>query len=129
LPASGVSVLPVHHALIARVGDITCAIPVEHVVEIMRPLPVEHGAAIIRGVATSVLDTARVLAQEASASARFVVVRTSNENWALVFDEVRGVEAVMIGELATLVPEIDPVMLATLAPELVAVLATACVIP
>lgn len=99
--------------LIVRVGAFTCAIPVEHVVETMRPLPVEPlgrgaayvlGLSVIRGVATIVLDLAQLLGTTASASARCVLVRTGERVVALVVDAVDRVAPLASAELAALPP-------------------------
>jgi purine-binding chemotaxis protein CheW len=85
------------YALIARVGAITCAIPIEHVVETMRPLPVEplghahelvRGLAVIRGVPTPVIDTACLLGTPGGTPTRFVIVRVDDRKAALIVDEV-----------------------------------------
>ncbi len=90
-----------NQALIARVGALTCAIPIEHVVETMRPLPVDPvadavpyvlGLAVIRGEPTLVIDTARLLSTVRVTPSRFVIVRAGARKVALTFDEVRGVQ-------------------------------------
>jgi purine-binding chemotaxis protein CheW len=101
--------------LIAQVGTLACAIPVEHVVETMRPLPVEplgHGAAYVRGVAvirgepTIVIDAAVLFGQDAKPSAgarsRFVVVRAATKTAALLVDSVDEVRAIAQAELGAL---------------------------
>lgn len=91
----------INHALIARVGSLTCALPIEHVVETMRPLPVDprevsapfvKGLAIIRSEPTVVIDTALLLATVGAEPTRFVVVRAGSRKIALTFDHVTGVE-------------------------------------
>jgi len=56
--------------LLCHVGSFVCALPVEHVVEIMRPLPIRHledvppfvlGVALVRGAPAPVVDVARLL--------------------------------------------------------------------
>ena len=93
----GVKGLDDHSVLIAKVGALTCAIPIAHVVETMRPLPVEplgrgaayvRGVAVIRGVATVVIDTANLLATTSTGTKRFVIVRTGDRKAALMVDEV-----------------------------------------
>jgi purine-binding chemotaxis protein CheW len=101
--------------LIAQVGTLACAIPVEHVIETMRPLPVEplgHGAAYVRGVAvirgepTIVIDAAVLFGQGVKASAgarsRFVVVRAATKAAALLVDSVDEVRAIAQAELGAL---------------------------
>jgi purine-binding chemotaxis protein CheW len=84
--------------LVAKIGELTCAIPIALVVETMRPLPVEplgHGAAYVRGVAiirgapVIVIDLAALFAVTSpTAATRFVVVRTGNRQAALMVDAV-----------------------------------------
>jgi purine-binding chemotaxis protein CheW len=99
--------------LIAKVGSLACAIPVEHVVETMRPLPVEplgHGAAYVRGVAvirgvpTIVIDAAALFKTSAGAQSRFVVVRAAAKTAALLVDEVSEVRTIAQAELGALPP-------------------------
>lgn len=100
--------------LIARVGTLACAIPVEHVVETMRPLPVEplgrgpayvRGLAVIRGVPTIVIDLAVLLGTtSASASARYVLVRTGERVAALLVDAVDSISALSKNDIAALPP-------------------------
>jgi purine-binding chemotaxis protein CheW len=85
-------------ALIARVGTLTCAIPIEHVIETMRPLPTETigdmpgyvaGLAIIRGEPTLAIDLAALLGVERGVVTRFVVVRAGgSRRAALAVDAV-----------------------------------------
>ena len=101
------------HVLIAKVGAVTCAIPIAYVVETMRPLPVEppahpaacvRGVAIIRGVPTPVVDTARLLGAAAGAPGRYVVVRARDRAVALEVDRVVDVRPLTGVELAALPP-------------------------
>jgi len=105
----------VHHVLIAHIGTLACAIPVEHVVETMRPLPIEplghaadyvRGVSVIRGVATIVIDGATLFGCKPSASARsrFVVVRVGARTAALLVDEVSEVRSVAEADLGALPP-------------------------
>ena len=68
------SSLPV---LAMRAGDRVCAVPLAHVSEVMRPLPIEPlagappfvpGLAIVRGKATPVVDLTAVLADGAAST-------------------------------------------------------------
>lgn len=79
-----------------------CAFPLEHVIEIMRPLPTEPmrgapafvtGVAVVRGSPAVVVDTARLLGDEASDPTRFVAVRARSRCIALAVDRVLGVHA------------------------------------
>jgi purine-binding chemotaxis protein CheW len=92
---------PDQSSLLCRVGALVCAIPVESVVEILRPLPVEPvpgtpacvaGAAVIRGVPEPVVSLARLLGvPEEEAARRFVLVRAGERRVALAVDEVVGI--------------------------------------
>jgi purine-binding chemotaxis protein CheW len=88
--------------LLCRVGVRLCALPIEHVVETMRPLPTSAlrgapafvaGVAIVRGQPVPVLDVSRLLESVASVSPpeRFVTVRVGTRCVVLSFDAVLGV--------------------------------------
>ena len=84
--------------LLTRVGGMICALPIEHVVETMRPLPIEpigarddalalvDGLAMIRGAPVPVIDARRLLGVTAGGATRFVVVRIADRRIALVVD-------------------------------------------
>jgi len=101
-----------HHtepSLICRVRARLYALPLAHVVETLRPLPVEPlagapsfvpGLSIIRGVPRPVVDAALLLGAQAVAApaadrsaARFVSVRAGAYQLALAVDAVLGVRA------------------------------------
>jgi purine-binding chemotaxis protein CheW len=97
--------------LIARIGDRVGAIPIDHVVETMRPLPIEPfqrapqfvlGLAIVRGVPLPVIDGARLLGSPGGTAGRFVVLRTGPDRAALLVDAVLGVRQVPLDELRDL---------------------------
>jgi purine-binding chemotaxis protein CheW len=106
------TVVAAHAAmLVTRVGGWACAFPIEHVVEIMRPLPVEpigrstdpasallDGLAVIRGAAVPVIDARRLLGVPGAGATRFVVVRAAGRMLALAVDAVI--------EVARVAPEI-----------------------
>lgn len=91
--------------LLCKVRARFCAIPLGHVVEILRPLPIERleapegavlGAAIVRGGAIPVVDIARWFGDENAprpTNRRFVTVRAGTHHAALLVDEVLGVRA------------------------------------
>jgi purine-binding chemotaxis protein CheW len=95
-------------ALLVRGGDRLCAIPLDHVVETMRPLPTASldgappfvlGVSVVRGEPVPVVDLARALAGDgAGASARYVLVRAGGRRFALAVSEVSGVVALDPGE-------------------------------
>lgn len=99
--------------LICRVGSRLCGIPLEHVLETMRPLPVEplgqapdfvDGLSLIRGRPTPVLDASRLLgaATESKARGRYVTLRLGERCAALAVDAVLGVRQVDLAELGEL---------------------------
>lgn len=104
--------------LVTRIGGVACAIPIEHVVETMRPLPVEplgrsedpslaaiEGTAMIRGAPVPVIDARRLLGVASQHAGRFVVVRAAGRRIALAVDhviEVTRLEADVISRLPSL---------------------------
>jgi len=110
--ASGLSV-------ICRVDDRLCALPIDQVIETLRPLPIESmsggkvvvlGLSVIRGSPTPVVDLAAVLGcvrageQAAAPTGRFVVVRAGDRRVALAVDEVMGVRTIDPASLRALPP-------------------------
>jgi chemotaxis signal transduction protein len=77
--------------LVVQVGAVVCGIPVERVVEVMRPLPIVEGRAVVRGEPIAVIDAAVALGQPPGAGARFVIVRADGCNLALHVDAALGV--------------------------------------
>jgi purine-binding chemotaxis protein CheW len=87
--------------LVTRVGGMACALPIEHVVETLRPLPVEplggrddealaliDGVAMIRGAVVPVVDARKLLGVSGEPATRFVVVRAGERRIALAVDAV-----------------------------------------
>jgi len=90
---------PVRPALLVRVATHTCALNLAHVVEIMRPLPVEPlagapsmllGLSVIRGAPVPVVALAGLF-KDGGASGRFVIVRAGRRPVALAVDAVLGI--------------------------------------
>jgi purine-binding chemotaxis protein CheW len=86
--------------LIVGVQSRICAVPLAHVIETMRPLPIEplagvpsfvRGVAIIRGSPTPVVDLGAVLGMPEEHAERFVTVRTGDRQVALSVSTVLGV--------------------------------------
>jgi purine-binding chemotaxis protein CheW len=100
--------------LLFRAHRHLCAIPVERVIETMRPLPIEplaiaSGAVLglcrIRGTSVPVVDTGALFgAQGEAASARFIVLRIENRIVALAVESVTGIRAVPSRALQDLPP-------------------------
>jgi purine-binding chemotaxis protein CheW len=106
-------------SLLCRVGASICALTVDYVDEIMRPLPVERvtkapsfvlGLSVIRGEPTPVIDLASFLsaegpsAESADPAARFIAVRTGDRRVALRVEAVLGVRTLTMATLAELPP-------------------------
>ncbi len=103
-------------AVLSRVGSLVCGVPVEHVIETMRALPVEplvgapsfvRGVALVRGSPVPVIDAARLLgATDAVSTGRgmFLALRAGGRTVALEVDAVVGVSALRTGTLETIPP-------------------------
>jgi purine-binding chemotaxis protein CheW len=101
-------------AVLCRVGSRVCALPAKHVLETMRPLPVEPlvgtpgfvlGASVIRGSAVPVIDAGRLLGTTESAPAtRFVALRVADRFAALAVDRVLGIVALERESMMALSP-------------------------
>jgi len=98
-------------SLLCRVGDLLCALPLEHVEEAMRPMPVEtiagmppfvRGLAVVRGVPIAVVDAGSLLNGVASHPTRFVTMKTGSRRIALAVDAVVGVVEIPPGSLEAL---------------------------
>lgn len=101
-------------ALFVVVGPQTCCIPLAHVIETMRPLPVElvadmpsfvKGLSVIRGEPVPVVDLASVVGVgEAGPVSRLVSLRLGDRRVALAVDGVIGVRALVVGSLKKMPP-------------------------
>jgi purine-binding chemotaxis protein CheW len=86
------------------VGGRLSGLPLDHVVEVMRPLPLERvadtrdfvrGMSIVRGEAVTVVDARRLLDGGASPSGgRLVTLRVGKRRVALHVDDVLGVRVI-----------------------------------
>jgi purine-binding chemotaxis protein CheW len=99
--------------LVTRVGSVVCAFPILHVIETMRPLPIEPvagvpdfvaGLAIVRGSPIPVVNAAMLLGGVATAGTRFVIVRSGDRRVALLVDAVLDVRTIEPSVLAALPP-------------------------
>ena len=99
--------------LLCRVPPRLVALPVEHVIETMRPLPVEPlsgmpeyviGLSIIRGMPVPVVDTSRILGGRELQPQRFVTVRTGGRVVALAVGPIVGAQSVSTDSLGHLPP-------------------------
>jgi purine-binding chemotaxis protein CheW len=131
--------------LLCRVASCTVGLPLEHVVETMRPLAIEpvsatgpefvKGVSVIRGTPIPVVDAGHLLGGPETRPGRLVTVRAGNRSVALLFDEVAGIRLVpteSLQQLPLLLQAAQPDAVAaigTLDAELLVVLSTACVVP
>lgn len=100
-------------SLLCRVKTRCCALPIDHVVEVMRALPVEplagsppfvRGVAIIRGVPVPVVDAAVLLGAGDSHPTHFVTVKVDDRRVALAVDAVLGVKGLAPESLHDVAP-------------------------
>jgi purine-binding chemotaxis protein CheW len=89
--------------LLCRAGKHLCAIPLEHVIEILRVLRIEmvsgapryvRGLCIIRGAAVPVVDTGLLVGDQATKSERLVTIRTGSRAIALAAETVLGIRVI-----------------------------------
>jgi purine-binding chemotaxis protein CheW len=140
-------------SLLFRVHGRLCALPLAHVVETMRPLPVEPvagalpcvaGVSVIRGAPLPVVDLVRLLGAAAQsgdpssarpASGRFIAVRVADRAAALAVDSVVGVRFLdesSLRDLPALLRDADSDVvesIGTLDTELLVVLRAARLVP
>lgn len=132
--------------LVVRAGSRSYAVPVEVVLETMRPLPIEtivgtpifvRGLSVIRGAPVPVIDLAMLLESREAATKheRFVTVRSQGGTFALEVDGVVGVRDLDWNQLEELPPVLgrgadDPVeAIAVVDKEFLMVLRSARIVP
>jgi purine-binding chemotaxis protein CheW len=131
-------------SLVCSVDTRLCAVPLEHVVETMRPLPTGvlagapqfvQGVSIVRGEVVPVVDVASLLGAGESRPTRLVTISVGRRRVALAVDAVLGVRAVSGGSVGELPPLLGDVgtgvisAIGTLDAELLLVLRSARLIP
>jgi purine-binding chemotaxis protein CheW len=88
--------------LLCRIGNQACALPLSHVVETMRPLPVRSlpgmpafiaGLSMVRGAPLPVVDAAALLGQRGMPPSRFVTLQVGSRQVVLAVPEVIGIRA------------------------------------
>ena len=93
-------------ALVFRAGTLLCALPLDEVIETMRPLETRplagtpafvRGISVLRGVPTPVIDIARLLTGVAGDVERYVAVGTERGPVALATGTVLGIRATSAG--------------------------------
>ena len=128
--------------LLCRAGSHRFALPMPHVIENMRMLPIEsvagappvvRGLCIIRGAPVPVVDAALLFEDRSARCERLVTVRTGSRTIAFAAEAVLGVHAITAQALEQLPPLFRNVesiaAVATLDEELVFFLHTARIIP
>lgn len=106
--------------LLCRAGARIAALPIEHVIETMRPLPIEPlatraravlGAAIVRGRAVPVVSVAAAMAADEGSVGRFVTISAAGRTVALAVESVLGIDALsgLAEPLPPLLSEADAV--------------------
>lgn len=113
--------------LLCRARTNLCALPIAHVIEIMRPLPVVAlaqapecvlGMCVVRGVAVPVVDVARCICAQPGEPTRFVTVRAGQRCLALAVDAVTGtieLSADRLSEVPALLSRASPAVQAVAA--------------
>jgi purine-binding chemotaxis protein CheW len=110
VPNSAFSGRPV---LLVGVSHCICALPLAHVIETMRPLPLETiagvppyvcGASIVRGVPTPVVDLGMVLGKGVGTNGRFVSLRLSDRQVVFSVRDVLGVQRLDDSQIEDLPP-------------------------
>jgi purine-binding chemotaxis protein CheW len=130
--------------LLCRAGTHLCAIPLGHVIEILRVLPIEavagapryvRGLCIIRGSAVPVVDTGLLIGEQATKSERLVTIRAGGRTIALAAETVLGIRTIGAETLNALPPLLRDAASETIAAignldaELLFFLRTALVVP
>jgi purine-binding chemotaxis protein CheW len=91
------------HWLLCRAGSRLCALPLDCVVETLRPLPVEPiagappfvlGLSIWRGAPVPVLDAGLLFGEAPVQAARLVAIRAKDRTVAIAFSGVAGLRAI-----------------------------------
>jgi purine-binding chemotaxis protein CheW len=129
-------------SLVFRVDNHLAAIGLEHVSEVLRPLPVEplagvppyvQGICVLRGRPVPVVDVARLLGLDHEGrSGRFVGVRTGTQTAALAVDTVVGIRDVpldLLHDLSSVTNSATCAAVGTVGVEPLLLLSTARVIP
>ena len=89
--------------LLCRTGTHLCAIPLDHVIEILRVPPIEavagappyvRGLCIIRGAAVPVVDIGILIGDQTTNSERLITIRAGSRTIALAAEMVLGIRAI-----------------------------------
>jgi purine-binding chemotaxis protein CheW len=89
--------------LLCRAGTHLCAVPIGHVIEIMRVLPIEaisgapsyvRGLCIMRGAPVPVVDIGLLVGDQPSRSGRLVAIRAGSRTIAFVVETVESIQTI-----------------------------------
>lgn len=130
--------------LLCRAGMHLCAVPLDHVAETMRMLPIRAiagapryvcGLCIVRGSPVPVLDTGLLFGEQAARAGRLVTIRAGGRTIALAVETVLGIRAIAAEALSRLPPLLRDAATETIAAigtldaELLFVLRTGRIVP
>jgi purine-binding chemotaxis protein CheW len=99
--------------LLCRVGRSSCALPLEHVIETLRPLPIEPvtdaprsvlGLSVIRGIPIPVIDIGALIGESETHPQRMVTLTTGTRRVALTVGSILGVRSFESGSFSALPP-------------------------
>ena len=85
--------------LLCRAGTHLCALPLDHIIEVMRPLPAEplagappflKGVAVIRGAPVPLIDLAHLFGQTKARAGRIVTVQAGARVLGLLVGDIAG---------------------------------------
>jgi purine-binding chemotaxis protein CheW len=102
--------------LLCRAASVICALPVAHVVEVMRVVPLDQvagappyvlGLGVIRGSAVPVIDLGLLVSNQASSPARLITIKTATHTVAVAVEAVFGVSAIAAELLGRLPPLVE----------------------
>jgi purine-binding chemotaxis protein CheW len=132
------------HWLLCRAGTHLCAVPLDHVAETMRELPIQtiagapqyvRGLCIVRGSPVPVVDTGLLFGDQASRCGRLVTIRAGDRTIALAVEAVLGIRSIAAEAFNDLPPLLRDAATETIAAigtldaELLFVLRSARIIP
>ncbi len=133
-----------HHRLLCRAGTHLWAVPLDHVIEVMRALPIKAvaggprcvcGLCIIRGAPVPVIDVGLLISDRPTRIERLITVRIGERTVALAAEAVPGIWTVEREKLDQLPPLLRDAAaetvsaVATLDAELLFLLRTANIVP
>jgi len=110
--------------LLCRAGTHLCAMPIEHVIEIMRVLPIEaipgapsyvRGLCIIRGAPVPIVDIGSLLGDQVTRAGRLVAIRAGSRTIGIAVEAVEGIRVIDPEAFNQLPPLLRDTVTATIA--------------